>query len=518
MDGDVCKKVAGADTAFFDIAQVKIGRCLAICRYIAESEQNMFSFTRPLLGEIFSHCTQLVEFFDACGARNNEKWNYLRHLMAVGKLFASSGYGLLHIKHALKVYKLIDSERDIKLKTEDIINFNSKVLFAFAKEVVRESSKLGLKDTHGIPDNDEFVELWPKEILPQDIVSLKVCSSEETIARLATAFLNLAAEAELLHSLENVDEDEYYSYIPNPLSEERLRILEHKFHNLQSMYDTYISNTNTESLDSSLSFLRGHVSIIYHLLELSTQYCHYYERHLCVRQSENFEYPLVDASELVAVIVDYFLSFSSEYLKNAVQLCQKMLSRYAEKGSVTVPVPKYRGFHVRPSTLVAKICLHYGSEVKMTLGDEEYDASAPLDLFRANEFINAVKRRRLAAEVADMRLTVPDTSQCSLTEAVRNEVYQLSIEQRIVLYENPVPIREFDNDELEDELFSQLVLTEITRLLAMGKLDIESELSITFSGDVRVLRDLQILANHGYGEDEYGNNISLPHELSYLKR
>lgn len=517
MNGDVCKHFTNDDSAFFEIAQVKIGKCLADSRYIIAADKENFAFTRPLLGEIFSQCTQLVEFFDACGARNNKKWNYLRHLMAVGKLFANVGYGLIHIKHALDVYKLLPSVSDINLKTDHTIIFNNKVLFAFSSEVVRVASKLGIKDTYPIPDEKDYIDLWPSERLPQDIVSLKVCSSEEIIARLSTAFLNLAAEAELLHSLENVDEDEYYSYIPNPLSEEKLRILEHKFHNLQSMYDTYISNTNTESLDSNLSYLRGHVSIIYHLLELSTQYCHYYERHLCVRQSEDFEYPLVDASELVVVIVDYFLSFSSEYLKNAVQLCQKMLSKYAEKGFVTVPVPKYRGFHVRPSTLVAKICLHYGSEIKMTLGEEEYDASAPLDLFRANEFINAVKRRRLAAEVADMHLITPDAT-CSLTDAVRNEVYQLSYDQRIVLYENPLPIRDFANSELEEDLFSQLVLTEITRLLAMGKLDIESELSITFTGDIRVLRDLQILANHGYGEDEYGNNISLPYELSYLKR
>ena len=41
---------------------------------------------------------------------------------------------------------------------------------------------------------------------------------------------------------------------------------------------------------------------------------------------------------------------------------------------------------------------------------------------------------------------------------------------------------------------------------------------VTFIGDKRVLNDLQLLAEHGYGEDNFGNNIPLPKELSYLRR
>ncbi len=294
-------------------------------------------------------------------------------------------------------------------------------------------------------------------------------------------------------------------------------MLEYKFHSLQSMYDTYIANTYVEHEDDKLLYLRGHASIIYHLLELATMYCHYFERHLYIRQSEDFNHPLVDPDELLVILIEFFLKYTSNYIKGAVQLSQNMLRKYAEKGEITVSVPKYRGFHVRPSTLVAKICLHYGSEVRMVLEGEEYDASAPLDLFRANEYINAVKRRRLAAHVAEMELVTPKDS-TRLTDAVQDVVYRLSYEQKIVIYENPLPIREFKPLELDEELFSQLVLTEITRLLAMGKLDIESELEITFTGDTRVLNDLEILVNNGYGEDEFGNNIPLPIELAYLKR
>jgi hypothetical protein len=56
------------------------------------------------------------------------------------------------------------------------------------------------------------------------------------------------------------------------------------------------------------------------------------------------------------------------------------------------------------------------------------------------------------------------------------------------------------------------------RLQAMGQLDISSGLTIAFLGDTRVLADLKLLAEHGYGEDSFGNNIPLPKQLSYLRR
>jgi hypothetical protein len=35
---------------------------------------------------------------------------------------------------------------------------------------------------------------------------------------------------------------------------------------------------------------------------------------------------------------------------------------------------------------------------------------------------------------------------------------------------------------------------------------------------LRVLEDIRTLAENGYGEDKFGNNIVLPKNLSYLKR
>ncbi len=59
------------------------------------------------------------------------------------------------------------------------------------------------------------------------------------------------------------------------------------------------------------------------------------------------------------------------------------------------------------------------------------------------------------------------------------------------------------------------VVDEIARLLAMGKIDVESKMTATFIGDKRVINDIQIFAESGYGEDKFGNNVPLPEKLSY---
>ena len=53
--------------------------------------------------------------------------------------------------------------------------------------------------------------------------------------------------------------------------------------------------------------------------------------------------------------------------------------------------------------------------------------------------------------------------------------------------------------------------------MANSKLDVHSDLTVVFKGDSRVLSDLKILAENGYGEDKFGNNIVLPAALRYLR-
>jgi hypothetical protein len=62
------------------------------------------------------------------------------------------------------------------------------------------------------------------------------------------------------------------------------------------------------------------------------------------------------------------------------------------------------------------------------------------------------------------------------------------------------------------------IVDEMARLLAIGKIDMDTKMTAKFIGDKRVLADIKLLAESGYGEDKFGNNISLPEKLTYLRR
>jgi len=283
------------------------------------------------------------------------------------------------------------------------------------------------------------------------------------------------------------------------------------------MYDTFLADTETEQTDADLPLLRGHVSVIFHLLEVGTLLTHFYERHVLLatpefqREAEH----LLDEKALLRVIFAYCIRYASRYLGAGRDMCQQLLKRHAHIGDIELPVPPYRGFHVRPSTLVAKIVRHYGSDVQMELFEHSYDAGAALELFRANEQINAVKRQRIAEKVADMPLW-PVNDRTDLLQAVRKAVLRLAQQNEIVIYRHPLPLEELPPHHARG--IAEYVLDQITHLLATGKIGIESHLAVHFRGDTRVLEDIRILAETGYGEDRFGNNTPLPQNLSYLDR
>ena len=49
------------------------------------------------------------------------------------------------------------------------------------------------------------------------------------------------------------------------------------------------------------------------------------------------------------------------------------------------------------------------------------------------------------------------------------------------------------------------------------KIQKENITQVMFRGDVRALKDIEILAGVNYGEDRIGKGIPLPNELKYLK-
>ena len=487
--------------------------------YVDCWQEQTEQWTRPLLSAILAESTQLEELLDAYGAANSSRWFLFREYVSALRNFASVGCKLLHLRHAFPRYHLLAVDGDFLKETETAMGHIAELIKCAFSRFGRCAAAEGLDTQESIPQPDELRETLPPGMLPRDRKTRHEASASERLVHLATSLLDLGADAEFLHTVAETPREEFASLISDPISEESMRQLEYRFHNLQSLYDTYVSDSDTEATDSSLWVYRGHVSVIFHLMEIATVLVHFYERHhslLSTVPSLQSECPF-ELGRLLDVLMTYCIGGVSRYLTSARELCHSMLKRYATVSTVAVPVPRHKGFHVRPSALVARIVQHYGSEVTMELGGDVYDASSTLELFRANEHINEMKRRRVADEVVRLHLDAEEPTAERLRQAVHRVILELAGGNVIAIYEMPLPIED-EIAKTRDCTVSEVVLSALYRLLAMGKIDVLADVTVQFKGDDRVLKDIALLAEGGYCEDNFGNNTPLPPELSYLKR
>lgn len=476
--------------------------------------------TRPLLGELHAQSQQVEELLDSYDARNNCHWCRFRALTAALKTFSAVGYELLHIRHALPAYRLLPIDKDFAEAIDRAILFVADVLIRASSQLTEQAGTLGVpvKVYHEISQLLE--EQLPPGRLARNCRAQRANTIWETVTLLATAFLNLASDSKDVIRAADAEPHQYSEYLQSVVKEQTLRNLELRFHNLQSQYDTYVAGTVSERQDEDLLVLRGHISVVFHLFAAATMVAHYYERHAVNQRPCATAITgriLVEPHGLAALLINYFIAFIGMYIHAAEDLCKAMLKRYAQVGTIELPVPRYRGFHVRPSTLISRLVLHYGSEVKMYLDDEVYDASNTLDLFRANEKINANKRRLLAKLVSESGLiNNNDVDSKDLGLVVQSVVSQLAQQGKIIIYENPLSVS--CQDQTDQMPLDAKVVTEVNRLLTQGKIDVDCPTKVSFKGDTRVLADLALLAASGYGEDEKGNNIPLPDKLTFLRR
>jgi len=505
------------DGEFTGLIAKRASKLLWIARLLTVRRPQPISLSRPLVADLLSHSLQIEELLDAYGARNNSQWSRLRSLVATTKLFADVAYELLHIWHALPVYQLLPVERDFAAATARSLDLTHEVLIRAADWMLAQAARLNLPVPADERRADNYREVLPSGRLPHDRAARKIKNAAETVTHLATAYLNLAADSELLTIADKTDPKDYAACFPNPISEDSLRYLKVRFHCLQSLYDTYVAETEIEYLDRELPTLRGHISIVFHLLEIATYLVHYYERHLNVHTGDSTlrRKPVIAPKTLLAMMMNYSIAFAGLYLTYGRCFCYTLLKRYSVTGKIEAPVPCYRGFHVRPSTLIARIVKHYGSNAVMELDGQAYDAGSPMDIFRANEKINAQKRRWLVSEIGRLPLPEGKLNDGQIRAAVLDLVLKLAEQGKIIIYQQPLQLSE---EFGQDGILLETVTKEIAKLQATGQLDIQTDLTVAFIGDQRVLSDLDLLAKTGYGEDHFGNNIALPKELAYLRK
>ena len=359
---------------------------LMCCYYVCESEHARDTFTKGLYAQMISSSKLLEDFLDFHGATNNSEWFYYRELVSSVRNLAAASYSQKHISIRLRFYELKDTERFEK-DGYSTHKFLISSLRAICCRALEEARRLHIK----FPKNrfvwTDFPGISTGIALKSDIDDENLAEEEKNIVKIATEFFRTARDFETHDFSESHDIDEIMAIVPSGFNEEKARRFEMTVHSLQSTFDTYINRSGLKFRNVKLKSLRGHISVVLHLLELTRCLLHYYERHLHEVGYKNIYNKVRDEltravkpEQLLDRIVNYGLYYVAHFFISGKELACELLNRYVERGRIVVGVPQKLGFHSRPSLLVAKIVQYYGGHVDLCVGDDRFDACSVPEL------------------------------------------------------------------------------------------------------------------------------------------
>ncbi len=118
---------------------------------------------------------------------------------------------------------------------------------------------------------------------------------------------------------------------------------------------------------------------------------------------------IVSRKKALDTIINFALYYYTDFVKHGVSLAESIVEKYTVVESIILKVPQGLGFHLRPSTLVAKVVNNYGTKTTMMINGKEFDASRVIDLMWAagvikKEGINEVEFRGDKKTLHDLKI------------------------------------------------------------------------------------------------------------------
>lgn len=343
-------------------------------------------FTKKLFSKLIGTSQVLEDFLDFHGAKNNKDWYLYRELSAAVRHMSLGGYAQKHVLNRLVFYDLgeVETFREEGNATLDFITMSLKNL---APVILDEARRLDI----AMPEADltamDFPDISSGNRLEYNIDDEEKVEQKKHVVKIASNFLNITKIFDQYAFYEPYNLTRIRELVPTIINEVEMRRYEMLVHNLQSSFDSYVIHGGFVRGHRKLKSLRSHFSVVFHLLQMMGRLLHFYERHLHkagykdiykkVRNQLSF---LVDPDRLLDRTINYGLYYVCEFLANGNDVAREILNENIERGRITVGIPSPRGFHSRPSLLVAKIVQHYGGQVELCAGGGRFDASSVLDL------------------------------------------------------------------------------------------------------------------------------------------
>lgn len=492
-----------------------------------------FELSRAQLTFIMAKSSQAEEILDAGGARRNSTWFPFRETVALIKNFSTAAYELLHVYFSSKFYTQNDagdaSETEkFQIATKKHLCFITELIRRALLKCLNQAEKLGITME---PRKFEIVfqEVGEMDLLTQNRRPSNPDSVKHRVDVLAISVLNTTEDVKNFTKLSKAKVEDWNRLDFDFLCETKFQSMKVNMHVLQSMYDTYISGSDLEGSDPYLRRVRGRISGTLHLLRIASTYIHYYERHIGPDWDQqknlffNEEYDgdnYISCRQFYGFIISYLAFYIAQFLMEARRMCQDLLQRYCVTKSVEVRIPPYVGFHVRPSTLVAAISLHYGSGVKLHIGEVGYDASSFPNIIMANNYLDQKKRAFLLNKLNEVDFSEYDKmyseKRFEMKFVLRHILVRLASMNIVKIYRTPLDLDNIpqmnDNETLQAYTFRVIV----HMMNNDRQLGIIYNTTVIFSGPEQAVNDIAVLAAANYCETETGEDLPLPKQLDYL--
>ncbi|MDM8515273.1 HPr family phosphocarrier protein [Desulfobacterales bacterium HSG16] len=359
---------------------------LIYCSYISGLGDSSIVLAKRLYSRLIAESQVLEDFLDFHGAKNSKKWFFYRELSAAVRHLSLGGYSQKHISNRLVFYCLTDTE-EFERQGKLTLQFLTECLMNLGPVILQEARCLEIPIPDGSFSLTDFPSIATSEILEDAIDDVAKEQQKKKIVRIASEFLNIVKHFEQFAFYEPYDIEEILTIVPDRINEVEIRRFEMKVHNLQSYFDTHMMHGGINAEGSRLKQFRSYFSIVFHLLQLIGRLLHFYERHLheagyknIYKNAQNNLSELIDPHQLLDRTINYGLYYVCHFLTTGRDLAKKILNENIERSSVKVGIPVERGFHCRPSLLVAKIVQHYGGQVELCAGASRFDAGSVLDI------------------------------------------------------------------------------------------------------------------------------------------
>jgi len=356
------------------------------CLYISSFTTHQNLFTKMLYSKLTATTKLLEDFLDFHGAKNNKNWYFFRELIATFMHLSIGSYSQKHISNRLVFYGL-ENTSEFEAQGLIALDYLNSSLMKIAPVILEEARRLSIPIPERGYEPSDFPNATTCEMLESDVDDMNKDQQKQHIVKIANEFLSIAGNFDQLGFYEPYDIHEIRAIVPEKVNEVEIRRFEMLVHNLQSSFDTYVMHGGYRLGKRKLTDLRGHFSVVFHLLQMTGRLLHLYERHLheagyknTYKMVQDRLSSLVDPVLLLDRTINYGLYYACHFLNTGKKLAREILNENIERSAIKVGIPVALGFHSRPSLLVAKIVQYYGGQVELCIGPDRFDASSVLDI------------------------------------------------------------------------------------------------------------------------------------------